>query len=42
MPETYGLFPTPVVSYEIGRDFTKEEYDAALSYSTNTNFQSES
>ena len=37
MPETYGLFPTPVVSYEIGRDFTKEEYDAALSYSTNTN-----
>jgi uncharacterized protein (TIGR02466 family) len=37
VPETYGLFPTPVVSYEIARDFTKEEYDTVLSYSSNIN-----
>jgi len=36
MPESYGLFPTPVVSFEIGRDFTKEELECIVSYSNNT------
>ena len=36
MPETFGLFSTPVVSFEIGREFTKEEFDTVLSYSDKT------
>lgn len=36
MPETFGLFSTPVVSFEIGREFTEGELDSVLSYSENT------
>ena len=36
MPETFGLFSTPVVSFEIDREFTKEEFDTVLSYSDKT------
>ena len=35
MPETFGLFSTPVVSFEMNRDFTEEELDSVISYSEN-------
>jgi uncharacterized protein (TIGR02466 family) len=35
MPETFGLFSTPVVSFEMNRDFTEEELDSILSHSEN-------
>ncbi len=36
MPETYGLFATPVASFELDREFTEEEFNCILSYSSNS------
>jgi uncharacterized protein (TIGR02466 family) len=36
MPETFGLFSTPVVSFNLDRDFTEEELNSIISYSERT------
>ena len=36
MSEVFGLFSTPIVSFEIDREFTKEEFDTVLSFSDKT------